>query len=52
MLAGREALDHVEDPLDEVIGSPARCGVDRVSVGALTHSAPALDLSFALEPDA
>ncbi len=25
-------------------------GVDRVSVGALTHSAPALDLSFYLEP--
>ncbi|MEM7311130.1 MAG: carboxylating nicotinate-nucleotide diphosphorylase [Planctomycetota bacterium] len=27
----------------------ARTGVDRISVGALTHSAPALDLSLALE---
>lgn len=28
----------------------ARTGVDRISVGALTHSAPALDLSLDLEP--
>ncbi|MEY2747431.1 MAG: hypothetical protein RL112_2473 [Planctomycetota bacterium] len=28
----------------------ATCGVDRVSIGALTHSAPALDLSLDLEP--
>lgn len=28
------------------------CGVDRVSVGWLTHSAPALDLAFYLEPAA
>ena len=33
----------------ETIGAIAATGVDRVSVGALTHSAPALDLSFALE---
>ncbi len=32
--------------MDAIAGS----GVDRVSVGALTHSAPALDLSFRLEP--
>ena len=25
-------------------------GVDRISIGALTHSAPSLDFSFALEP--
>jgi nicotinate-nucleotide pyrophosphorylase (carboxylating) len=30
----------------------ARTGADYVSVGALTHSAPAVDLSFELEPDA
>jgi nicotinate-nucleotide pyrophosphorylase (carboxylating) len=30
----------------------ARTGADYVSVGALTHSAPAADLSFELEPDA
>lgn len=28
----------------------AACGVDRVSIGALTHSAPALDISLELEP--
>jgi len=28
----------------------AATGVDRLSVGALTHSAPALDLSLELEP--
>ena len=28
----------------------AATGVDFVSVGALTHSAPALDLSMLLEP--
>ena len=30
----------------------AKTGADYVSVGALTHSAPAADLSFELEPDA
>ncbi|MHC4838705.1 MAG: beta/alpha barrel domain-containing protein, partial [Planctomycetota bacterium] len=28
----------------------AACGVDRVSMGALTHSVPSLDLSLLLEP--
>lgn len=28
----------------------SRCGLDRVSVGALTHSAPSLDFSLYLEP--
>jgi nicotinate-nucleotide pyrophosphorylase (carboxylating) len=28
----------------------ADCGIDRISVGALTHSAPALDLSLYVEP--
>lgn len=32
------------------IASVAESGVDRISIGALTHSAPALDLSFYLEP--
>lgn len=32
------------------VGAFARTGVQRVSVGALTHSAPALDLSLRLEP--
>ncbi|GJM21497.1 MAG: nicotinate-nucleotide diphosphorylase (carboxylating) [Planctomycetota bacterium] len=33
------------------VGDIARTGVDRISVGALTHSAPALDLSMLLEMD-
>lgn len=32
----------------ETVGSYAKTGVDRISVGALTHSAPALDLSLKL----
>jgi len=32
------------------VGDIARSGVERISVGALTHSAPALDLSQLLEP--
>lgn len=34
----------------DTIGDFAATGVDRISVGALTHSAPALDLSLYLEP--
>lgn len=30
----------------QTVGAIARTGVDRISVGALTHSAPALDLGF------
>jgi len=29
----------------------AEAGVDWISVGALTHSAPAMDLSFEIEPE-
>jgi nicotinate-nucleotide pyrophosphorylase (carboxylating) len=32
------------------VRSIAETGVDYISVGALTHSAPALDLSLLLEP--
>jgi nicotinate-nucleotide pyrophosphorylase (carboxylating) len=32
------------------LAAVVKSGVDRVSVGALTHSAPALDLSLDLEP--
>ncbi len=35
----------------ERIPELARTGADYVSIGALTHSAPAADLSFELEPD-
>jgi nicotinate-nucleotide pyrophosphorylase (carboxylating) len=33
------------------VGALAATGVDRISVGALTHSAPALDLAMDFEPD-
>jgi hypothetical protein len=36
----------------ETIGAFARTGVDRISVGALTHSAPAADISLEIETDA
>ena len=32
------------------VAAVAATGVDRISIGALTHSAPALDLSFYLRP--
>ncbi|MDG2149893.1 MAG: carboxylating nicotinate-nucleotide diphosphorylase [Planctomycetota bacterium] len=35
----------------ENVAAVASAGVDRISVGALTHSAPALDLSMLLEAD-
>jgi nicotinate-nucleotide pyrophosphorylase (carboxylating) len=34
----------------DTIRSVAETGVDFISVGALTHSAPALDLSLLLDP--
>jgi nicotinate-nucleotide pyrophosphorylase (carboxylating) len=35
----------------ETVGAIARTGVDRISVGALTHSAPALDIALDFEAD-
>jgi len=55
----REAVDHVGGRAKleasgrvtiETLREVASTGVDFVSVGALTHSAPALDLSLLLEP--
>jgi nicotinate-nucleotide pyrophosphorylase (carboxylating) len=43
-LSGGVTLDRIPDL--------AKTGANYVSVGALTHSAPAADLSFELEPDA
>jgi nicotinate-nucleotide pyrophosphorylase (carboxylating) len=34
----------------KTLSTYADCGIDRISVGALTHSAPALDLSLYVEP--
>ena len=36
----------------DTVGAIARTGVDSISVGALTHSAPAVDFSLEVEPDA
>jgi nicotinate-nucleotide pyrophosphorylase (carboxylating) len=36
----------------ENVGAIAACGIDRISVGALTHSVKALDLALDLVPDA
>ena len=48
---GREVELEASGGIDlETVGAIAQSGVDRLSVGALTHSAPALDLSLDLEP--
>ncbi len=49
-VAGRVALEASGGFTLETIGEVAHTGVDFISVGALTHSAPALDLSLLLEP--
>jgi nicotinate-nucleotide pyrophosphorylase (carboxylating) len=55
----REAVEHVAGRADleasggatlETVREIAETGVDFISVGALTHSAPALDFSLILEP--
>ncbi|MBA2523940.1 MAG: carboxylating nicotinate-nucleotide diphosphorylase [Solirubrobacterales bacterium] len=47
---GRPELEASGGVTLESIGAISATGVDFVSVGALTHSAPALDLSMLLEP--
>ena len=49
-VAGRSSLEASGGVTLETVGEIAATGVDFVSVGALTHSAPALDLSLILEP--
>jgi nicotinate-nucleotide pyrophosphorylase (carboxylating) len=55
----RAAVEHVHGRAEleasggvtlETLRAIASTGVDFISVGALTHSAPALDLSLILEP--
>ena len=50
-IAGRAKIELSGGVTLERIGELALTGADYVSVGALTHSAPAVDLSFELEPD-
>ncbi len=48
--AGKTVLLEASGGIDlENVAAYAASGVDRISVGALTHSAPALDMSFGLE---
>lgn len=48
--AGRAELEASGGITLENVRAVAETGVDRISIGALTHSAPALDLSLTLEP--
>lgn len=50
-IAGRAKIELSGGVTLERIAELALTGADYVSVGALTHSAPAVDLSFELEPD-
>ena len=50
-IAGRAKIELSGGVTLDRIAELARTGADYVSVGALTHSAPAVDLSFELEPD-
>jgi nicotinate-nucleotide pyrophosphorylase (carboxylating) len=48
---GRKVELEASGGIDErTLVAIARSGVDRLSIGALTHSAPAMDLSLELEP--
>ena len=51
-IAGRAKVEISGGVTLDRIPELAATGADYVSVGALTHSAPAADLSFELEPDA
>jgi len=51
LIAGRAKVEISGGITLERIPELAKTGADYVSVGALTHSAPAADLSFELEPD-
>jgi nicotinate-nucleotide pyrophosphorylase (carboxylating) len=50
-IGGRAKVELSGGVTRERIPELAATGADYVSVGALTHSAPAVDLSFELEPD-
>ena len=48
--AGRATLEASGGVTLDTVRAIAETGVDFISVGALTHCAPALDLSLLLEP--
>ncbi|MHB9024644.1 MAG: carboxylating nicotinate-nucleotide diphosphorylase [Armatimonadota bacterium] len=49
MIAGRALTEASGNVNLDTVRAIAECGVDLISVGALTHSAPALDISLELE---
>jgi nicotinate-nucleotide pyrophosphorylase (carboxylating) len=49
-VAGRAELEASGGIVFDTLRAHAETGVDFISIGALTHSAPALDLSLLLEP--
>jgi nicotinate-nucleotide pyrophosphorylase (carboxylating) len=51
-IGGRAKIEISGGVTLERMGELSRTGADYVSIGALTHSAPAVDLSFEIEPDA
>jgi nicotinate-nucleotide pyrophosphorylase (carboxylating) len=51
LVAGRATLEASGGVTLDTIAEIATSGVDAISVGALTHSAPAIDLSLELEQD-
>ena len=50
LTAGRAELEASGGITLDTVRSVAETGVDFISVGALTHSAPALDVSLLLDP--
>jgi nicotinate-nucleotide pyrophosphorylase (carboxylating) len=50
LAGGRAELEASGGITLETIGAVAETGVDYISIGALTHSAPALDVSLLLDP--
>ncbi len=48
-VAGRAVLEASGDVSLETVGAVARTGVDLISIGRLTHSAPAVDISLDIE---
>jgi nicotinate-nucleotide pyrophosphorylase (carboxylating) len=50
LVAGRAELEASGGITLDTVRAVAETGVDFISVGALTHSAPALDVSLLLEP--
>jgi nicotinate-nucleotide pyrophosphorylase (carboxylating) len=50
LVAGRAELEASGGITLETVRAAAETGVDYISVGALTHSAPALDVSLIVEP--